>query len=380
MNFGKIPAVIGKYQIGHTLGKGAFSVVKMALSAETDQKFAIKILTKENVTTKEELERFEREVKVIIKMEHPGIIKIHDFIIDENYFYLVMDYCPGGTLLSKTENMLGQIISLEEIAKPIFKQLLETISYIHDSGIAHRDLKLENILLDDNGSIKIIDFGFSRFVGPGQMVVTPCGSPAFAAPEIVSGLEYDGMIADMWSVGVILFSLVTGELPWNSTNQAQLFNQIRNAIFDIPDYVSPQCADLIKKFLVPEPMTRLTAKQAMSHPWLEGINVSWDEKGTPLKEHILSANTFDKILTNQESVHQRAMSPRSQLANINIRGRSVTKVGVQNLVKSPLSFGGKQPSPLVVGAFGKLNAGATRPAIAGRPMSPNVQMTIPEES
>lgn len=360
MSFAALPPSIGKYNLGQSLGKGSFSLVKVCQNTETGQKFAIKIIPKSNINTKADLERFEREVNVIIKMSHPGIIKIHDFLVDPNFFYLVMDLCTGGTLLSQTE---GNGKNNEERARPIFKQLLETVKYIHEQGIAHRDLKLENVLLDDFGHIKIIDFGFSRFADPGQMLTTPCGTPAYAAPEVIGGFEYDGMMADMWSLGVILFGLVTGELPWKGTNQIHIFNQIKNASFDVPPGLNHICVDLIKKFLVPDPTQRLTAAEALTHPWLEGVLVSWGESSsTPLKPTI-SMNTFTKILTSQDQI--QTSSPRSQLNQLANR-RSVARLSGNQIVKGPLSFGGKAPAPLahgpLVGAHPPL--GSIRPPLA----------------
>ncbi|EAY04711.1 CAMK family protein kinase [Trichomonas vaginalis G3] len=330
-----LPAFIGKYNFGQTIGKGSFSLVKMAMNTDTHEKLAIKIIPKSMISTPEEKLRFEREVNVIIKMNHPGIIKIHDFIIDANYFYLVMDYCSGGTLLSQ----VGINKLTEDAAKPLFKQILETVHYIHSQGIAHRDLKLENIMLDEFGHIKIIDFGFSRFVEKGEMFMTPCGSPAYAPPEVIDGEKYDGKLADLWSLGVILFALVTGELPWKGTNQIQIYNQIRNAQFDIPPQVSKFAQDLINQLLRIDPTTRLTTTEILTHPWLDGIIVSWNGSNGALGPNI-SFNTFRKILGSGDI--RQVQSPRSQLAALSRHHNTVI-----NKNTGSLSFGCPKPSPIL---------------------------------
>ena len=371
MSFSQIPAFIGKYNFGQTIGKGSFSLVKMAQNTENRQKYAVKIIPKSNMNTDADMERFEREVNVIIHMSHPGIIKIHDFLVDANYFYLVMDFCGGGTLLSQ----IGMKDINEERAKPLGKQILETIQYIHQQGIAHRDLKLENVLMDEFGHIKIIDFGFSRFADPGQMFATPCGSPAYAAPEVICGEQYDGRMADMWSLGVMLFALITGELPWKGTNQIHIYNQIKNAQFDIPEGVSTFGQDLIRKLLVPEPTLRLTATEALGHPWFDGVLVSWGS-GCKLQS-VLSINTFQRILSSND---KPALSPRSQLQQLGGR-HSATRMAAASLCKGPLSFDNKRPSPLLgaVVRQSSLNPGLRAPPSGKKRINPLVPNTPPDE-
>ena len=360
-------AFIGKYNFGQTIGKGSFSLVKICQNTETKQKFAVKIIPKSNMNTEADMERFEREVKVIINMSHPGIVKIHDFLVDSNFFYLVMDFCSGGTLLSQIGN--GKDIN-EERAKPLMKQIFETIQYIHDKGIAHRDLKLENVLIDEFDHIKIIDFGFSRFANPGQMFATPCGSPAYAAPEVICGEQYDGRMADMWSLGVMLFGLITGELPWKGSNQIHVYNQIKNASFEIPEGVSHFGSDLIKKLLVPEPTLRLTAAECLGHPWFDGVLVSWGNT-SPLKS-VLSMNTFQRILGSKDTM-QAIASPRSQLQQLSNRKNVSRMTGASLCKNGPLSFGNKQPSPLLggVGRHSSLVATMKGPVKRVNPLIPN---------
>ncbi|KAH0789260.1 CAMK family protein kinase [Histomonas meleagridis] len=337
-----LPPFIGKYNLGHTLGKGSFSLVKEGQDIETHNKYAVKIIPKANMNTQADIERFEREVRVVLNMDHPGIIKIYDFLVDSSFFYLIMELCKGDTLMNKISE--SSLIS-EESSKCIFKQILETVKYIHDQGIAHRDLKPENILMDPNGNIKIIDFGFSRFANPGQMCATPCGSPAYAAPEIIDGQSYDGRAADMWSCGVILYIMVTGELPWRGSNQVIIFKQIKSGVFDIPEHVSMFCSDLITKLLNPDSASRLSAKEAMDHPWLEGVKVQWGSEGIAVIKPSITERTFMRILnhSSEQQSNTPIASPRTLLKQMGTRMRA--RPG-STVLKGSFSFGAKTPSPI----------------------------------
>jgi serine/threonine protein kinase len=243
--------------------------------------------------SEEALLRFEREVRVILKMQHPGVIKVFDFLNDSDFLYLVMELVTGDTLLSK---LLGPGSIGEDVAKSIFKQLLVTVSYIHSQGIAHRDLKLENVLMDAKGHIKIVDFGFSRSAqSPGELFQTSCGSPAYAAPEIIEQRRYEGTRADMWSLGVMLYGMVVGTLPWRGNNQHLIFEQITNADYEVPPTVSVLCKNLIQRLMVLDPMMRYTAEEAAAHPWLEGVEVGWEEAAPGVKPS-LTVNTFVRLL------------------------------------------------------------------------------------
>ena len=329
-----LPSFIEKYQLSHTIGKGSFSIVKVGQDVETRTRYAVKIIPKSNMHQAADIERFEREVRVILKMNHPGIIKIYDLLADDAFFYLVMELCKGNTLLSVVPKP-GTIN--EAAAKPIFKQVLETIKYIHDQGIAHRDLKLENVLIDESGHIKLIDFGFSRFANPGQMFQTPCGSPAYAAPEVIGGQTYDGRAADMWSCGVVLFCLVTGELPWRAGNQLSVFKQITEGQIDIPKEVSVECRGLIERLLCPDATLRYTAADAMTHPWLEGVEVSWDD-GPGIKPAI-SERRVKHILSSSNGQMEATKSPRTIIAQLAAKNLSVAK--------GSASFGRPTPGPMM---------------------------------
>ncbi|KAH0786329.1 CAMK family protein kinase [Histomonas meleagridis] len=174
-----------------------------------------------------------------------------------------MELCSNGELY----HYIIQSQRLSELESKYFlRQILETLQYVHSLGFVHRDIKPENLLIDANGFIKISDFGLSKFVGTQGIASTPCGSLCYAAPECIQGIGYDGRKSDVWSVGVVLYAMLTGQLPWTKRNQHQLIDQIIHADFSIPSYVSSQASDLIEKMLEPDPEKRITVEDALAHP------------------------------------------------------------------------------------------------------------------
>jgi 5'-AMP-activated protein kinase catalytic alpha subunit len=267
-----VPECVGKYRLGSTLGRGASSLVRQGADVETGEQFAVKIIPRTELSSRVELARFEHQVELILHIAHPGVVKIIDFLADEVYFYLVMNLVAGDTLLSylETPDRLTQ-----DVLKSLTMQLLCTLEYLHDHSIAHRDLKLENIMVGSGGNITLIDLGFSRFAGSGQMLATPCGSPVYVAPEVLSSKTYDGKAADMWSCGVILYALATRQLPWDGRTALQVYKQITDGQYEVPDEVDPLCADLIRALMTVDWTLRLTAKAAKGPPWLSGVEAVW---------------------------------------------------------------------------------------------------------
>ena len=262
------PSHIGPYSFRGTVGEGAFSVVKLAFHEELHQYFACKIVPRNRVISQDLEERFEIEIRVNQQLHHPGIVQIIDLLKDDMNYYIFMEFCPNGELFR-------YIIDRQRLSEPeaqvIFLEILDALRYLHVVGVAHRDLKPENLLLDPTGHIKISDFGLSRFVGPGGMVSTPCGSPCYASPECLSGDPYDGRNSDIWSLGVILYAMVTGQLPWTKRNQTQLFNQIKKGEYTIPRFLSQNCKNIIKGLLCVDLSQRLTIDETLNHPWMSDV-------------------------------------------------------------------------------------------------------------
>lgn len=260
-----IPSHIGKYQIRGTIGQGAFSTVKLAVNEATNESFACKIISLRKLQSKSLAEHFEREIRILQQMRHPNLVQLCDLTKDLNNVYVFTEFCPNGELFGR---IVDQRFLTEKEAKNYFAQIIYGIQYIHSKKIMHRDLKPENILLDTFGQVKITDFGFARYVPDDIIVKTACGSPCYTSPECLSGQPYDGQKSDMWSCGIILFAMVTGQLPWTKKQQKQLFEQIKNADYKIPTYLTAECQDLIKGLMNKNPEERLTAQQVLEHPWM----------------------------------------------------------------------------------------------------------------
>lgn len=260
------PPHIRKYQIGSKIGAGAFAEVYVAIADDTKQKHAIKVFPKSNLHTQSDIDRFQREVDAMAYLHYDSLVSMTDFFWDDNNFYLVMDYCEGGELFSYIVEQ-GRVS--EPVAALLFKQIAGALAYCHSFGVAHRDLKPENILIAHFPVIKVTDFGLCGYVNQERLMQSFCGSPCYCAPECLCRVQYDGRLSDMWSLGVILYAMVTGEHPWSVLNTSLMLRQIMKANYTIPPYVSPDCADLIRRLLVVKPLERIPMEKLLQHPWLK---------------------------------------------------------------------------------------------------------------
>jgi len=261
--------VIGNYELGAVLGEGAFSKVRLAVDQRTKKEVAVKIVNQSLIQNIKDMERVIREIHVLKNIRHPNIIRLFEAIDKGTHVYLVMEHAGGGELYEYIAR--NGPFSMSE-AKRIFHQVLSGVDYCHRQMVSHRDLKPENVLLDNEMNAKVIDFGLSNDMQPGALLKTTCGSPCYAAPEMIQGKKYDGTQIDVWSCGVILYCMVCGKLPFDDEQQPELFRKITAGIYTIPDDVSSDVADLIRQFLTVQPEKRITIAQAWQHPWLASLN------------------------------------------------------------------------------------------------------------
>uniref|UniRef100_A0A8C1Z0H3 non-specific serine/threonine protein kinase n=1 Tax=Cyprinus carpio TaxID=7962 RepID=A0A8C1Z0H3_CYPCA len=258
------PLQVGFYEIIRTLGKGNFAVVKLARHKVTKTQVAIKIIDKTRLNSSN-LEKIYREVQIMKLLNHPHIIKLYQVMETKDMLYIVTEYAKNGEMFDYlTSN--GRMSENE--ARKKFWQILTAVDYCHQHHIVHRDLKTENLLLDANMNIKLADFGFGNFYNSGEPLSTWCGSPPYAAPEVFEGKEYEGPQLDIWSLGVVLYVLVCGSLPFDGDSLPALRQRVTEGRFRIPFFMSQDCENLIRKMLVVDPAKRINVAQIKQHRWM----------------------------------------------------------------------------------------------------------------
>ncbi|XP_043064129.1 serine/threonine-protein kinase MARK2 isoform X3 [Drosophila ficusphila] len=261
---------IGKYKLIKTIGKGNFAKVKLAKHLPTGKEVAIKIIDKTQLNPGS-LQKLFREVRIMKMLDHPNIVKLFQVIETEKTLYLIMEYASGGEVFDYLV-LHGRM--KEKEARVKFRQIVSAVQYCHQKRIIHRDLKAENLLLDSELNIKIADFGFSNEFTPGSKLDTFCGSPPYAAPELFQGKKYDGPEVDVWSLGVILYTLVSGSLPFDGSTLRELRERVLRGKYRIPFYMSTDCENLLRKFLVLNPAKRASLETIMGDKWM---NMGFEE-------------------------------------------------------------------------------------------------------
>ncbi|XP_016109722.1 serine/threonine-protein kinase MARK2-like isoform X6 [Sinocyclocheilus grahami] len=256
---------IGCYRLLKTIGKGNFAKVKLAKHVLTDKEVAVKIIDKTQLNSSS-LQKLFREVRIMKVLNHPNIVKLFEVIETDKSLYLVMEYASGGEVF---DYLVAHGRMKEKEARAKFRQIVSAVQYCHQKCIVHRDLKAENLLLDADMNIKIADFGFSNEFTLGNKLDTFCGSPPYAAPELFQGKKYDGPEVDVWSLGVILYTLVSGSLPFDGQNLKELRERVLRGKYRIPFYMSTDCENLLKKFLILNPTKRGSLEQQiMKDRWM----------------------------------------------------------------------------------------------------------------
>lgn len=248
------------------LGKGAFGRVNLGLHRLTRRLIAIKAINMEFMKDESSKKKMSNEISILKMLRHPNVVKLLETFDTDKHHLIVMELCPGGDLLNyvRKRRKLN-----EKYAKFVFKQIMEGLAYLHDNGVVHRDIKLDNILLDGHGNIKIADFGVSRKVIDNEILFEQCGTPAYIAPEIVRELGYKGYPVDIWSAGVCLYAMLYGNVPFKANQMGDLNKMILDATIEFKDTVSEEARDLMVRMLQKNPNKRLTAEEALEHPWFE---------------------------------------------------------------------------------------------------------------
>jgi len=260
--------LFNKYEIGKTLGQGNFAKVYHGRNIATNENVAIKVIKKEKLKKERLMKQIKREVSVMRLVRHPHIVELKEVMANKAKVFMVVEYVKGGELFAKVAK--GKME--ENIARKYFQQLISAVDFCHSRGVTHRDLKPENLLLDENEDLKVSDFGLSAL--PDQrrsdgMLLTPCGTPAYVAPEVLKKIGYDGSKADIWSCGVILFALLCGYLPFQGENVMRIYSKSFKADYVLPEWISPGAKKLISNLLVVDPEKRFSIPDIMKDPWFQ---------------------------------------------------------------------------------------------------------------
>ena len=282
---------IGNYTLSSELGSGAFGKVVLGKHTITGEKVAIKILDKEILKkTPEDYELVKKEMSILKLVKHKYIIQLYEIFQTSKYIFIIMEYCEGKDFM---DYILSKNYLPESEALKYFQQLINALFYLHSQNIAHRDIKIDNILLDHNKNLKLIDFGLSTKYQDNKLLDQPCGTIVYSAPEVLEGKLYHGMLADIWSCGIVLYGMLCGYLPFSEDDDSVNKKNIIEGNYEIPDNISIPAKNLLKHMLDINPMTRYTLQEIKDHPWfkmnnfclIQGIIIGYHK--IPVDEDIL---------------------------------------------------------------------------------------------
>jgi serine/threonine protein kinase len=282
---------VHNYAFGRQIGEGAYAVVRIATSREDNKKYAIKVYDKTKLSDINRQRSVRREVVLLQKMNHEHIVKLVEAFETDSHVYLVMEHVSGGSLHSYLKEMINKQLDEEE-GRRIFKQILVALRYCHSKCIAHRDIKLENILLDENKNVKLIDFGFSTCIPNNKKIRMYCGTPSYMSPQIVTKVEYAGPPADVWAAGVLLYALLNGCFPFRGQTDDDLYRRIKRGTYHIHNQkVTHDYLEMLQRCLDPNDDTRASAQDLLDDPWFKIEDIrqkAYDEEKRQFKARILA--------------------------------------------------------------------------------------------
>ncbi|XP_033607919.1 5'-AMP-activated protein kinase catalytic subunit alpha-2 isoform X2 [Cryptotermes secundus] len=309
---------IGHYTLGQTLGVGTFGKVKIGEHQLTKHKVAVKILNRQKIKSLDVVGKIRREIQNLKLFRHPHIIKLYQVISTPTDIFMIMEYVSGGELFDYIVKH-GKLKEYE--ARRFFQQIISGVDYCHRHMIVHRDLKPENLLLDHNLHVKIADFGLSNMMMDGEFLRTSCGSPNYAAPEVISGKLYAGPEVDIWSCGVILYALLCGTLPFDDEHVPTLFRKIKSGVFPIPEYLNKTVVSMLCHMLQIDPMKRATIEDIKKHEWFQRdlpayLFPSPVEQDSSVIDTDAVNEVCEKFGVKEQEVHSALLSgdPHDQLA------------------------------------------------------------------
>lgn len=321
------------YKFGRLIGRGAFGKVNLGLHILTGRIVAIKSFNKTKLESVSARNKIYHEVNLMKNLRHNSIVKILETIETDKYILIIMENVSGGDLLSfvKKRSQLP-----EKTAKLIFRQLMLALKYIHSRNIIHRDIKLDNILIDLNNNIKLCDFGVGKQIHKGELLNDQCGTPAYIAPEIVRNEGYEGPPVDLWSSGVVLYAMLSGTFPFKATNIKELNRIIQQGHCPTIDKISPEAQSLISGLLESDPKKRFTIEKVLNHPWLNSGYISEEYKYslfTNAEVILLSKANVDYRICNKEE-----MIENFTISNLNTENVTNNKnITTKSLILAPFN-------------------------------------------
>eukprot|EP00353_Schmidingerella_taraikaensis_P006910 CAMPEP_0185570822 /NCGR_PEP_ID=MMETSP0434-20130131/2987_1 /TAXON_ID=626734 ORGANISM="Favella taraikaensis, Strain Fe Narragansett Bay" /NCGR_SAMPLE_ID=MMETSP0434 /ASSEMBLY_ACC=CAM_ASM_000379 /LENGTH=293 /DNA_ID=CAMNT_0028186031 /DNA_START=1813 /DNA_END=2694 /DNA_ORIENTATION=- len=258
------------YHIGRVIGQGAYAAVRLCLDKRNQKKYAMKIYEKYRLQDPMKRKAAQREITVLKRLQHPGIIKLHDLIDTPKQIYIVTDYVKGISSTKYSKSLTNRIVR-ETTARRIFKQVAESVAYLHGINTVHRDIKLDNILIEEGTRmVKLIDFGFSVVVASHQRLKIFCGTPSYMSPEIVRKHEYDGKPVDMWALGVLLYVMLTGTFPFRGVSEQDLYQKIQRGQYRTNhDSLSADARKVIGRLLDTDARRRMTADELIESTYVK---------------------------------------------------------------------------------------------------------------
>lgn len=324
---------VGPYVFGRTLGTGSSSKVKLARNTDTGEIVAIKIVRKDFLDKKPSLKvKMRREISVLKLLSHPNLTSLIDVFEIHTHLFLVMEFVDGVELF---DYLVHRGALRPEEALSFFQQIICGLDYCHKRLICHRDLKPENLLLDRNLNIKIADFGMTSLSRPGLFLDTSCGSPHYCDPMVVSGGKYDGLKADIWSCGVILYAMVTGRLPFDDDNIQHLLKKVQLGQYHMPNNLPADLKSLISGMLTLDPEQRITLEGIKAHPWFNSIppktkyvdNFVVPSESVPVPDNALVKSLVDLGWGDENQIREELSAP----------GGNILKVFYAQLERHPMS-------------------------------------------
>jgi hypothetical protein len=276
------PTTLSYYKLIKLIGSGSFGKVLLAQCLLNGKYVAIKAFDKEYLKDEYSKGKVTREIYIQRNLTHENIIKLYEVFYNETHLFIVMEYASNGDMLHYLKNKKKLV---ESEARKFFRQLVYGLAHIHCRNVLHRDIKLDNILLDEDMGVKICDFGVSRIISKSQIIKEQCGTPAYLAPEIIINKGYSSFYSDMWSLGIVLYTMICGAVPYRGSSLQELLDSEINKEIEYPSFLSPSAKDLIQKLLQFEPTKRVSFPEIFKHPWFTGeINPTTDDNMVEIRE------------------------------------------------------------------------------------------------